>query len=547
MSKENIDLSSGQNFLEKRARKAAKRDSNHKKKKYKKTSAGIEQYAKNKSSASAAAEKNIRHEDTADSIPISEAENEVNSAREIGEVSGSVPLMEDIYDYVTAYYDFMVVDENLYVYKEDQGFWKLIPQNDNYRDLRRLLPRFYMAKVTKTVLSELHEWLVVTSNCVKAEDLRKSRNYINFKNVAYNVKDDSFTAERKDLYFRYSLAIDYCGEEKSSGVFKEFIETALEHDKKTIKEFRKFFALCLSNCRGLRYAFFLYGPSGTSKSTVERVLRHTIGAEHCVSLSFSQLSNDFATASLHGKHLSISGEISDMGNKKLDIFKSITGDDLISSSYKGRDYFTLENRSVLVFATNVLPTISNKAESEAMISRMIIFPFTHVVKRSDSVNEYWMTLMQDVPGIVDFALEGFKDLRDDDFRFYDSPSMESFKNDYAGENDSFGMFAKEMLEPDNENKVASETIEKAYKIYCNIHDYIPLESRQWALLLKRMFACKSVKVSLPGKESRVRGYKGIRLKSKALKMLDNDGSEGTEDSLENVLEEQLQEALDEQN
>ena len=338
-----------------------------------------------------------------------------------------------------------------------------------------------------------------------------NRNYINFPDRAYDVKNDVFTADRKHLYFRYSLAIDYPGEEASSGVFEKFISTALDHDKDTIKEFRKFFALCLSNCRGLRYSFFLYGPSGTSKSTVERVLRHVIGAEHCVSISFSQLSNDFATASLHGKHLSISGEISDIGYKKLDIYKSITGDDLISSSYKGRDYFTLENRSVLVFATNVLPTIANKAEAESMVSRMVIFPFTHVVKKDACVNEYWMTLLEDLPGIIAFAMKGFKDLREDHFQFHDSKRMKDYKQDYAGENDSFSLFIRKMMEADLDCKESSERIGQAYRRFCEENDYVVLDDKQWSLILRRTFSCRKVTMTHPEKGTRVRGYKGVRL------------------------------------
>lgn len=520
-----IDIYKGKGYLKDRIAKAER--SSREKKKYKKTSAiGMEQYGSH-APQKTFGNTNPVSAQVPDRVSDTGSTPEGKNVREIREVPAQITVMEDLYDYVTDNHEFMVVDDNLYVYKEDRGFWKLIVPNDNNRELRKLLPCGFMGRVTKSTLSELHEWLLVYSNRVYAEDLKKSRNYINFRNLAYNVKDDSFTDDRKNLYFRYSLAIDYCGEEESSGEFKNFIETALDHDKKTIREFRKFFALCLSNCRGLRNAFFLYGPSGTSKSTVERVLWHTIGAEHCVSLSFSQLSNDFATATLHGKHLSISGEISDMGNKKFDIFKSITGDDLFSSNFKGRDYFTLENRSVLVFATNVLPKISNQAESEAMISRMVIFPFTHVVKRSECVNEYWMTLMQDIPGIVEFAIKGFKDLREDNFRFHDSDRMEQFKKDYAGENDSFSMFAKEMLESDTDSRESSENIEKAYSSYCKLHDYVPMDKRKWSLLLKRMFPCRGITMPNPSKDTRIRGYKGVRLNEKAYKLMGTSLPEDT--------------------
>lgn len=83
-----------------------------------------------------------------------------------------------------------------------------------------------------------------------------------------------------------------------------------------------------------------------------------------------------------------------------------------------------------------------------------------------------------------------------------------------------------------------------------------MKSRQWALLLKRMFSCTSTTLSHPERDTRVRGYRGIRLKDKAYKMMHGEIPEGlevlddkiskdtSEASDENSLETQIQAVLE---
>lgn len=458
----------------------------------------------------------------------SKKENDTSKAN--SQTPGQQNLMEDVYEYVTTRYDFFVSDdENLYMYNNDRGYWKLLVESDSNRILRRILPKGFLGRVNKSTLYELREWLLAYSPLVKSEELKKSRNYINFRDVAYNVKDGTTTNDRRELYFKYSLDIDYkSGEKEPSGVFEAFIEEALDYDENTILQFRKFFALCLSNARGLREsAFFLYGPSGTGKSTLLRVLRHVIGNEHVCSISFGQLSNEFAVATLHGRHVVLSSEISDLGNKKLDVFKSLTGDDLISTCQKGKDYFTLESRAVFVFATNILPKIDNKAEAESVLSRMVIFPFTHVFDKSESKTEYWMDLIRDTSGIVNFALEGFKDLRADNFQFFESKKMAEFKKDFASDNDSFSLFAKDHLKLETDYCTSSSEIDQAYRIYCSINYIEPMNPKKYIPILKRNFGCLSTNMSL-GEGKRCRGYKGIKLAKQALKLIGGEAHDHRE-------------------
>lgn len=89
--------------------------------------------------------------------------------------------------------------------------------------------------------------------------------YINFSDCAYNYKSGKIVINRRDMYFRYALAIPYHEHAKPTGKFGKYIKKLFKGDRKTMREVRKCFGLALSNIRYLNLAFMFYGnSSGTT-------------------------------------------------------------------------------------------------------------------------------------------------------------------------------------------------------------------------------------------------------------------------------------------
>ena len=429
-------------------------------------------------------------------------------------------LAEDIMEH----YDFMTVDGQLYVYIEDYGYWKLLEESNSNRELRKLIPDKYLDKINKNVLSELFEWLIIKSENKPSSIFNNNRFFFNFRNGALNWKKGKLTEKRKKLYFRHVLDTDYV-EAKSSGKWRSFLDDIFEDDKDSRKEFYKFVGLCLSEIRNLKLSFILYGPSNTGKSLTLNLIRKIAGEENCSALSFSQFANDFAIVALNGKSINISGEISGTTNARLDIFKSVCGNDKIFGSRKFKDYLPFENSCLLVFASNVLPTITDPLEYQSFAERIIIFPFAHPVQREKWDNKLLEKLLKDTPGIIECAIEGLKKLEADNFTFHESKAMLEHKHYYSGMYDSFSLFCNEYIVADKDGKVSSADISKTYETFCSINDYIPLKSNQWSMVLKRNFLCRSSTISVKlenGIEKRLRAYKGISLRKSAYKLLEKD-------------------------
>ena len=243
------------------------------------------------------------------------------------------------------------------------------------------------------------------------------------------------------------------------------------------------------------------------------VLRALVGERWSASLSFTQMGNEFAITQLLGKRVNLSGEVSGASNKRLDIFKSLTGNDYITACFKGKDHFQFKNESLLVFACNSFPPVQAIDEFDSFLSRIIIFPFDNVVPRSEWESNLDKKLLESEAEIISVAMEGLKLLEEDDFEFYESKRMKACKQAFIGEYNSFESFAQEYIEVYPEGIEPSAKIKKYYQEFCADNDFVMLADNVWTRFLKQKYCCQKVFYTEPGAISgkRIRAYKGIRL------------------------------------
>ena len=402
-------------------------------------------------------------------------------------------------------------DNQLYRYMEKKGFWKLITESDARHALRHDISADSRDSVTKHIFTEIYDWLL--SDCTTMPPPH-NEDWFNFLDVSVNWKTGEITKNRKDLFFTNTLNLEYGKLTSNKGCYSQFKDFVFDGDKDTENEFKKFIGLCLSNIRNLKYCFFLYGPSNTGKSVVLNFLKLLIGEDYCSSVSFSQMSNEFAITQLIGKRLNISGEVSGTTNKRLDIFKSLTGNDRITVSFKCKDHFQFSNKCLLTFACNTLSPMVTANDTDSFMSRVVIFPFRNIKPRSEWISNLEELIFMDSKAIIDDAFEGLRLLEKDSFQFCESKAMKRCKREFYLQNDSFTIFADKYIVADPESIVSSESIRKAYTHFCHVEDCPSLKENQYIPMLKMKYDVKPTYIDTTdeyGHEKRNRGYEKIRL------------------------------------
>lgn len=150
------------------------------------------------------------------------------------------------------------------------------------------------------------------------------------------------------------------------------------------------------------------------------------GKKNVSHVAMNELNQPFARAELVGKLLNVSSE-NEFSEKGLNTqqIKSITAGDAI------RVEFSYHPVCKLLFAMNTLPATLDK--SHGFFRRLVIVPFRKVFKGSEADRMLLEKLLAELPGIFNFAMEGLKRLRANDFEFSSSDAIEQAVANYKSE------------------------------------------------------------------------------------------------------------------
>ncbi len=360
---------------------------------------------------------------------------------------------------------FYIIEGQLHLYCK--SYWKLISESEANREIRIIIPEDLRCRISKGILYEIYEWLRMLAPST-ADCLKKRRCCLNFLDMAYDWESDTVIQNRKGLMFKYVLQLPLrCIKQEGKGAFESFIQDTFGYDNKTAREFRKFLGLC-----------------------------------------------QFAITQLLGKRLNLSGEVSGASNKRLDILKSLTGNDNVTASFKGKDHFQFKNESLLVFACNSFPPVNALEKFDSFLTRVIIFPFSNVVPRDKWIENLEEILLDDAGSIIREAIRGLRELKQDGYCFKESLEMRKCKQSFKGQYNSFALYADEYISKEIDGKVTSDDIRRSYRRFCEEGGYEILPDNVWSLYLKQRYGClsKTFSVKEDAQDERKRGYQGISIK-----------------------------------
>ncbi len=163
----------------------------------------------------------------------------------------------------------------------------------------------------------------------------------------------------------------------------------------------------------LQKIFLLVGPRRSGKGTIGRVLRRLVGEHNTTGPTLSTLERDFSLAALIGRQLAI---VSDMRLGKRTDRAAITenllrisGEDVLTIDRKYKHAWTGQMAVRFVILTNQLPNLPD--DSGALASRLVpLVMHSSFLGREDQGLQN--DLFAELPGILRWAMEGWRRLRD---------------------------------------------------------------------------------------------------------------------------------------
>lgn len=211
--------------------------------------------------------------------------------------------------------------------------------------------------------------------------------------------------------------------------------------------------------------FFLIGTGSNGKSVFENTISNLFGDENVCNVSLNALSNEYYTSSLFNKMVNISSETPKKRFINTDIVKAAVAGDWISgrSPYKEPTKFKPYAKHFL--AMNEIPSTDDASHGWSRRIYILEFPRTF----SEDEMDVFLTdkLKGELAGIFNWALEGYKRLRQNQYIFSKGESMQKSKSHYINQsNNVLAFISQNIIRTTDNDRVKLKDAYDLYKSFC---------------------------------------------------------------------------------
>lgn len=280
-------------------------------------------------------------------------------------------------------------------------------------------------------------------------------------------------------------------------------------------QIQQYFGYCLT--RETKYAkcLLLKGDGSDGKSVILKILQAMIGEDNCSAVQMSRLEDPFERATLYGKMLNLSTE-ENKGVFGSAFLKAIVTGDLVNASFKHKDFFQFRPYCKLAFASNFFPNVGDN--SDGYFRRILPIKFTRQFADHEQDKNLESKLLQELPGIFNWALAGLISLREMDGFAKSDESLE-FLGEYRKHNNPVLSFTQEwcrLADETEDLRTATDVLYEAYGRYCRKYGYKTMQSNNFGETLRQVAKVKpgrlkAVAFSGEDEKKRPRCYIGIEL------------------------------------
>lgn len=338
-----------------------------------------------------------------------------------------------------------------------------------------------------------------------------NNNWLNLENGLLNPMTTEFRSHTPEIFTISRIPIFYDPKADCPLWKKSLMERVEKSIFLTVQEA---FGYCFLPGQKYEKGFLLHGQKRTFKSTTLYILEGIIGRDNITAFSLQEFSNDkFASAYIYGKTANICGDINSKSLYDTGSFLKITGGDPITSSKKNKDYVTFYPSTKLIFSCNVIPATTNK--NPAFYRRWIILPF-HVQTPADKVDpNFREKLRAELPGILNWSLEGLRRLEDQG-RFSYELSEDEVKDMYEKNSDTVQSFIFNCIDMENdEGSLTKREVFSSYLEYCKSNELQPVNIFLFGRSFLGLTGCGTGKKGTG--ENSIPAYKGVNWKVKEVK------------------------------
>lgn len=303
--------------------------------------------------------------------------------------------------------------------------------------------------------------------------------YLAFKDKLYNI--NKFKWEEFDKQKIALHRIEFESKEINMDIpkFENFLRTTLvdetgKTDKQLILLVQQMFGHYLTNSLKGEMAFFLIGNGSNGKSVMSKIIKAMIGEKYASAISIEKLTiNQFAASGLIGKKINICNE-EESKYLKSDRFKALVTNDIIQTERKFENQFSFEPTTKFLFSSNRMPNFEGL--NYGLRRRLTIIPFNKIFIKKEKNIHLFKELMDEMPGIINWAIDGARMLKEDNYNFVETKATNQTKIEFEDNVSSSIMFFREHFVSNDDGFIANEAMYREYVNWCIDNGKKPMAS-----------------------------------------------------------------------
>lgn len=324
----------------------------------------------------------------------------------------------------------------------------------NYKGVYEELSEVHLGKLIRSVMHEgkwnswkstyeIEIYKALQREAITVEEMNVHRNYLNVENGMLDLSTYTLLEHSPKYLSTVQIPILYDAN-ATAPKFLSFLDDITCNDAELVSVHQELIGYWLTSETKAEKAVYYYGSGANGKSVLASIITELIGAQNVSSVPLSKFNDQFGLESMIGKALNISAE-NEMGGKalKTENFKAIVSGDSITINIKYRPAITYRPFCRQVFLVNNLPDSSDV--TEGYFRKIIIIPFPRTFKKEERDVNLKNELLKELTGILNWAIEGLKRLRENNYQFSSSKAIESLQESYYNEQNPVQEFFDEYV------------------------------------------------------------------------------------------------------
>lgn len=322
-----------------------------------------------------------------------------------GNPTRGLPDYQGLWKYFCRQHDYVSVADTPELYAFKERYWEAVTRDD----ILSFAHRNFKPPPQDRERREFYSFVKI-SNMEKRtffDDVEDG--LFNFQNGVYSMGEMRLFPHDKKYPFRHILPCDY-DQNATSTRFLEFLHDVTKGRQELVDILQEFmgYAIAGGPCSQQK-GLILLGIGANGKSTFVNILR-AIAGQGASNLSAKDLLDDRKRLGVVGKILNIAEENSRDAFSDTSVLKNMVSGGVTWAKQLYSQPFEFRNRAKMIFLMNELPR--NYDNTDGFYRRLIIVPFDAKFSKrlGNDDKKLESKLLEELPGIFNFALEGYKRL-----------------------------------------------------------------------------------------------------------------------------------------